>query len=170
MLWLVGIQDLKLAECVFSNCCSCSIRGWHNTLRGKHYPPTSACMSSQVPMIGSCYCGWQGGEYTTTPSLRVPESMANFALLSSHRRLWHDQDFNLQSPDDRMNTFLVPNNNSFNNFEHVIQSKTQFSGSVQSPVLIPRLRLLSFIVFTVQQRRNYNSLIMNNVIILANAV
>lgn len=96
--------------------------------------------------------------------------MANFALLSSHRRLWHDQDLNLQSPDDRMNTFLVPNNNSFNNFEHVIQSKTQFSGSVQSPVLIPRLQLLSFIVFTVQQRRNYNSLIMNNVIILANAV
>lgn len=45
------------ANCTFSNSFLCH-RAW-NTLRGKHYLPLFACMSSQMPMIGHCRCDWQ---------------------------------------------------------------------------------------------------------------
>lgn len=38
---------------IFLNCCSCSVRECGITLS----PPTSACMSWQMPVIGYCHCG-----------------------------------------------------------------------------------------------------------------
>lgn len=49
--------------------------GRSNTLRGKRYPPTSAHMSSQIPIIGYHYYNWQG----------IP----SWAL--GHGWLWHHQ-------------------------------------------------------------------------------
>lgn len=37
-------------DCIFPSYCSYSVRGSCKTLGGKHYPPTSACKRSHMPL------------------------------------------------------------------------------------------------------------------------
>lgn len=46
------VNYMKLANCIFLNCCSCCVTGQHNMFVDKRYLPSSACMSSETPTNG----------------------------------------------------------------------------------------------------------------------
>lgn len=84
-LWLImACGEVKIQNRIFKKLLHvCDVRGWCNTLRGKRYPPTSACMSLQNPMIGLRRCNWQRRERECHLSLipSLPERTGKFCSL-----------------------------------------------------------------------------------------
>lgn len=70
-----------------SNCCSCRVRGWRNTLRGKHYPLSCTWVSLQTPTVDWCSSDWQR-------RWSMSLSISNFAFL------WYCWDLSQWSHDD----------------------------------------------------------------------
>lgn len=72
-------------NCFYSNCCSCCPMRKSNTL--KLFLSCSGYMSSQMPMIGSCYCDWERAfavhpHSSINQCLGLNESNANILKIS----------------------------------------------------------------------------------------
>lgn len=60
-------RHVKSTDRIFSNCYLCNLRGRRNTHRMKCCPPTSVCVSSQIPMNGWHHLWLIGGEDSMPP-------------------------------------------------------------------------------------------------------
>lgn len=60
---------MKSANHIFSRCCSCCASRQRNALCGKSYLPSSACTSSQMPVIGYSHYDLLGRDSNATPPI-----------------------------------------------------------------------------------------------------